>query len=246
MLVNRSETGVQIRWSQNMKTIRMCARWTMLVTASIGLFASTPSAYSQEDGEPPRPVLDEQGVPQVRFNFKNQTWDQVLDYFSRVTGLPIVRDATCRMERSTTSTGAVSASESAETLNLLLQTRGLVLRDEDGRLVLEELSQIKKENIPTFVGNLPDDLTADTLVTLIVPLVNATAANVSEQLKEMVAEYGMVVALPEQNSLLLVETLQTFVAFSSSSTNLIVKTWRTWSSRSRSSMRTPPSYSRRS
>ena len=38
------------------------------------------------------------------------------------------------------------------------------------------------------------------------PLVNATAANVSEQLKEMVAEYGMVVALPEQNSLLLVET----------------------------------------
>ena len=207
MLVNRSETGVQIRWSQNMKTIRMCARWTMLVTASIGLFASTPSAYSQEDGEPPRPVLDEQGVPQVRFNFKNQTWDQVLDYFSRVTGLPIVRDAD--VPDGTVdyiNPAPYPLPKALETLNLLLQTRGLVLRDEDGRLVLEELSQIKKENIPTFVGNLPDDLTADTLVTLIVPLVNATAANVSEQLKEMVAEYGMVVALPEQNSLLLVET----------------------------------------
>jgi len=190
-----------------MKTIRMCARWTMLVTASIGLFASTPAAYSQEDGEPPRPVLDEQGVPQVRFNFKNQTWDQVLDYFSRVTGLPIVRDAD--VPDGTVdyiNPAPYPLPKALETLNLLLQTRGLVLRDEDGRLVLEELSQIKKENIPTFVGDLPDDITADTLVTLIVPLVNATAVNVSEQLKEMVAEYGMVVALPEQNSLLLVET----------------------------------------
>ena len=137
MLVNRSETGVQIRWSQNMKTIRMCARWTMLVTASIGLFASTPSAYSQEDGEPPRPVLDEQGVPQVRFNFKNQTWDQVLDYFSRVTGLPIVRDAD--VPDGTVdyiNPAPYPLPKALETLNLLLQTRGLVLRDEDGRLVL--------------------------------------------------------------------------------------------------------------
>ena len=190
-----------------MKTILNCARWTMLATASIGLLAGTPSAYSQESDEPPRPVLDDQGVPQVRFNFKSQTWDQVLDYFSRVTGLPIVRDA--EVPQGTVdyiNPAPYPLPKALETLNLLLQTRGLVLRDEDGRLVLEELSQIKKENIPTFIGELPDNVTADTLVTLVVPLLNATAASVSEQLKEMVADYGMVMSLPEQNSLLLVET----------------------------------------
>ena len=115
-----------------------------------------------------------------------------------------LREARTKVDDAGVATiGQLSA---LETLNLLLQTRGLVLRDEDGRLVLEDLKEIKKENIPTFVGDLPEDVTADTLVTLIVPLVNATAASVSEQLKEMVAEYGMVVALPQQNSLLLVET----------------------------------------
>ena len=50
-------------------------------------------ASQEEATEPPRPTLDQDGVPMVRFNFKGQTWDQVLDYFSRVTGKPVVRDA---------------------------------------------------------------------------------------------------------------------------------------------------------
>ena len=30
--------------------------------------------------------------PRIRFNFKGQTYDQILDYFSRVTGYPVVRE----------------------------------------------------------------------------------------------------------------------------------------------------------
>ncbi|MCP4496015.1 MAG: hypothetical protein GY825_04450 [Phycisphaeraceae bacterium] len=190
-----------------MKKIRNRAQWSMFLTVLLGSWGGVQEAVAQTDPEPPRPVLGDDGVPQVRFNFKGQTWDQVLDYFSRVTGLPIVRDA----EVPAGTVDYINPSpyplpQALETLNLLLQTRGLVLRDENGRLVLEKLDQIKKENIPTYIGDLPDDVTADTLVTVIVPLVNATAASVSEQLKTMVADYGMVVALPQQNSLLLVET----------------------------------------
>jgi len=190
-----------------MTKIRNRVRWSMFLTVLLGPWCGVAEAVAQADPEPPRPVLGDDGVPQVRFNFKGQTWDQVLDYFSRVTGLPIVRDA----EVPAGTVDYINPSpyplpQALETLNLLLQTRGVVLRDENGRLVLEKLDQIKKENIPTYIGELPDDVTADTLVTVIVPLVNATAASVSEQLKEMVADYGMVVALPQQNSLLLVET----------------------------------------
>jgi type II secretion system protein D len=179
----------------------------MFLTVLLGPWGGVTEAVAQADPEPPRPVLGDDGVPQVRFNFKGQTWDQVLDYFSRVTGLPIVRDAAVPAGTvDYINPSPYPLPQALETLNLLLQTRGLVLRDENGRLVLEKLDQIKKENIPTYIGALPDDVTADTLVTVIVPLVNATAASVSEQLKEMVADYGMVVALPEQNSLLMVET----------------------------------------
>ena len=176
-------------------------RWFVLL-----LWASITS-LSVAHADPPRPVLDDQGVPQVRFNFKGQSWDQVLDYFARATGMPVVRAV--EPPKGTVdylSPVAYPLPKAIETLNILLQTRGVVLRLEDGRLVLDAIGEIKRENIPTFVENLPDDVTPDTIVTLIIPLLNATASRVAEQLDQMVAEYGVLAALPEQNSLLVVET----------------------------------------
>ena len=174
----------------------------LLGTASIGGVAF---AAAQDDRV--RPVVDDAGVPQVRFNFKQQSWDQVLDYFSRATGMPIVRAVQ-------PPSGTVDyfhptpypLPKALETLNILLQTRDVMLRQEDGRLVLDALDESKRVNLPTFVGELPADVTPDTVITLIMPLVNATAADVAEQLKDMVGGYGMLIALPEQNSLLVVET----------------------------------------
>lgn len=53
------------------------ARWFALAVACV----VTVSDVVVAQDEPVRPTLDEQGVPQVRFNFKQQSWDQVLDYF---------------------------------------------------------------------------------------------------------------------------------------------------------------------
>ncbi len=174
--------------------------WFVVILASL-------TSLSLAGAEPPRPVLDDQGVPQVRFNFKGQSWDQVLDYFARATGMPIVRAV--ELPKGTVdylSPVAYPLPKAIETLNILLQTRGVVLRLEDDRLVLDAISEVKRENIPTFVDTLPDEVTPDTIVTLIIPLLNATAARVAEQLEQMVAEYGVLAALPEQNSLLVVET----------------------------------------
>ena len=164
-------------------------------------------AIQEEATEPPRPTLDQDGVPMVRFNFKGQTWDQVLDYFSRVTGKPIVRDA--QVPEGTVdyiNPTPYRLPQAIETLNLLLQTRSVVLRDEGGRLILENLKDIGRENLPTFMKDLPEGVTGDQIVTVIVPLLNATSAGVAEQLKDMVASYGMLTALPEQNSLLIIDT----------------------------------------
>ena len=170
-----------------------------------GLFLPVGEVIGQV--EPAAPVVDDDGQPQVRFNFKSQSWDQVLDYFSRATGMPIVKSV--EVPKGTVDyfhPTPYPLPRALETLNILLQTQNVMVREDDGRLVLEALEESRRVNVPTFVEELPDDVTADTVVTLILPLLNSTAATVSEQLKTMVGEYGMLVALPEQNSILVVET----------------------------------------
>lgn len=166
---------------------------------------------------PPDPVVEEQPAHddgsagedeiQVTFSFKNQTWDEILDFFSRATGLPIVREVE-PPEGTVTYIypQPYAMPEALETLNILLQTQGVMLRREHDRLYLQKLGDMKRENIPTFVGTLPESVTDDQIVTVLVPLINAEATSVAEQLANLVAEYGSVTAFPKQNSIILVET----------------------------------------
>lgn len=181
-------------------------RWAGVLCSAV-VFGSSPAVASQDTAVPPPQPSEVVDEPLVLFNFKGQTWDQVLDYFSRTTAMPIVRDAPI-------PTGTVDyinpkpypLSEALETLNLLLQTQGMVLRQEDGRLILENLESIRRENIPTFLNDLPEDISGDQVVTIILPLVNAESAGVADQLQEMVASFGLLLALPDQNSVLLIDT----------------------------------------
>ena len=166
---------------------------------------------------PPDPVVEEQPAHddgsaggdeiQVTFSFKNQTWDEILDFFSRATGLPIVREVE-PPEGTVTYIypQPYAMPEALETLNILLQTQGVMLRREHDRLYLQQLGDMKRENIPTFVGTLPESVTDDQIVTVLVPLINAEATSVAEQLASLIAEYGSVTAFPRQNSIILVET----------------------------------------
>jgi type II secretion system protein D len=185
----------------NSAWLRWAGVWCVTLT-----FASFPTVAGQDAAVPPTQV-GEVEEPKVLFNFKGQSWDQVLDYFSRTTGMPIVRDAPI-------PAGTVDyinptpypLAEALETLNLLLQTQGVVLRQDDGRLILESLESIRRENIPTFLNDLPADVSGDQVVTIILPLVNAECAGVAEKLKDMVASFGLLLALPDQNSVLLIDT----------------------------------------
>ncbi|MEY5032989.1 MAG: hypothetical protein RL354_2020, partial [Planctomycetota bacterium] len=143
----------------------------------------------------------------VRFNFKGQTYDQILDYFSRVTGLPVVRET--EVPKGTVDyiyPKDYSLDEALRTLNVLLQTQNVMLRDEGTRLFLQKLDDMKRENVPTFVGNVPATVGDEEIVTVVLPLLNAQAKPVAEQLKNLVATYGSVTALEQQNSVLIVET----------------------------------------
>ena len=156
----------------------------------------------------PTPTAAPQSTsPRIRFNFKGQTYDQILDYFSRVSGYPIVREVD--VPKGTVDyiyPKEYTLDEALQTLNVLLQTQNCMLRVESGRMFLQKLDDMKRENVPTFVGTLPAQVTDDTIVTVVLPLLNAQAKGVAEQLKNLVATYGSVTALEQQNAVLVVET----------------------------------------
>lgn len=143
----------------------------------------------------------------LRFNFKGQSYDQILDWFSRMTGYPVVRET--QVPAGTVDyiyPGDYTLPEALRTLNILLQTQGVMLRVEGERLFLQKLDDMKRENVPTYVGALPDEVTDDQIVTVLLPLLNARATPVAEQLKNLVAAYGSVTPLEQQNAIILVET----------------------------------------
>ncbi|MCA9285940.1 MAG: hypothetical protein KDA22_12025, partial [Phycisphaerales bacterium] len=167
--------------------------------------AATVPPVSTPAAEPPSTTSNP--IPPIRFEFKGASWDQVLDYFARTTGLPVVKETPAPDGTvDYLSPRAYDLPEALQTLNILLQTRGVMLRVENDRLFLQKLDDMKRENIPTFVGKVPAQVTDDQIVTVVLPLLNAEAKPVAEWLSQMVASYGAVTALEKQNAIVVVET----------------------------------------
>jgi type II secretory pathway component GspD/PulD (secretin) len=134
------------------------------VTPLIAMAVAANSVHAQ-DAAPqppatpaasPQAAAQQAPAPRIRFNFKGQTYDQILDYFSRTTGYPIVRET--EVPKGTVDyiyPKDYTLDEALQTLNILLQTQSCMLRVEGGRMFLQKLDEMKRENVPTFVGTLP-------------------------------------------------------------------------------------------
>lgn len=156
-----------------------------------------------EDG----PAQPESAEPTITFAFKGATFEQVVDFFGRAAGLPVVWEAappagTLRYQSDRT----YGVDDGLQVLNTILQAKGVMLRRREDMLYLQPLAEMAKRDVPTFVGSLPDNVRDDEVVTLVLPLRIASASALVEQLRGLVAGYGSVSALPQQNALVVVET----------------------------------------
>ncbi|MHC4908545.1 MAG: secretin N-terminal domain-containing protein, partial [Planctomycetota bacterium] len=143
----------------------------------------------------------------IRFNFKGASFDEVLDFFSRVTELPVVKETDVpEGTLDYLSPEAYELPEAMRVLNIILQARGVMLRLDDEMLYLQKLDQMQRENLPLYVGSIPETVTSDQVVTAVVPLRIAQAAPLAERLGSMIAAYGSVAAMEQQNSLIITET----------------------------------------
>ncbi|MHC4990599.1 MAG: secretin N-terminal domain-containing protein, partial [Planctomycetota bacterium] len=146
--------------------------------------------------------------PKIRFNLKGATLDQVIDFFSRASGLPVVKETDVpEGVVDYFAPEAYDLPEALRVLNIILQSRGVMLRIDDEMLYLQRLTEMQREDIPLFVGTLPEALSDEQIITVVRPLDIALAKPLAERLSEMIASYGSVAALEQQNSLVITETV---------------------------------------
>ncbi len=143
----------------------------------------------------------------VSFAFKGATFEEVLDYFSRVTKLPVVRETDVpEGTLDYVSQERYTVDEALRVLNIILQSRGVTLRVEDEMLYLQKLDAMAREAVDVYVGQVPAEVTGEKIITFVMPLTVASATSIAEKLAEMVASYGSVSAMPAQNALVITET----------------------------------------
>lgn len=143
----------------------------------------------------------------ITFNFKDAPFDQVFDFLSRESGVPVIREAEAPKAPVTFISGAeYSLDESLDIVNRLLWMHGLQLRREENFLLLAKLEDMRARS-RQFAGQLPESVGGADVVTLVVPLNNSTSNAMQERLKDLVTKnLGAITAMPQQNALVIVDT----------------------------------------
>ncbi len=183
--------------------------WTAALVAAAG---AARGLAMEPDAPQPAPVAapaPETSTPQaIRFSFRDAPLDQVVEFFARQIGLPVIRETDVPEGKLTfISDNAYPVEEALRVLNTILQTRGVMLRQDQRFLYIQKLENMKAEAVPTFkVGDLPDSITDDQIVSVVITLKHAMAKGLAEQLGGLVAPYGALVALPQQNAVIITET----------------------------------------
>ncbi|MCC6285342.1 MAG: hypothetical protein IT439_08585 [Phycisphaerales bacterium] len=143
----------------------------------------------------------------IRFNFKDQPFDLVLDFFSRETGLPVIREVPVPGGQMTFISGAeMSFDEALSVLNLNLAPLNVQLRREEKYLYLSSLDEAFRKPTPVAEGQVPPEMTADRIVTVTIPLNNAAATLIAQQLAPLLGPHGSITPVQAQNMLVLVES----------------------------------------
>ena len=143
----------------------------------------------------------------LRFTFNGAPFGQVLDFFARETGLPVIREAEVPGGTMTFISAAdYSLAEALEILNLNLALHGRLLVRRDNFLYFRTLEDAARKPGRVFDADQLIDADPSEYLTITIPLSNSNAERVVEQITPLIKEPGLATAVQPQNMVILVET----------------------------------------
>lgn len=166
--------------------------------------AAAPVAPAPAPAEPPSPTPE---TAKIQFNFKDAPFDQVIDFFAREVGLPIIFETPAPQGALTfVGAGMYSFDEALTILNLNLQRFNAQLRRQGSFLYLASIQDSARKASQVEHGQVDPSIPPDQIITLTIPLNNAKAETVAEQIKPLVGPFGSASAVPQQNMVIVVES----------------------------------------
>ena len=145
--------------------------------------------------------------PRLRFTFNGAPFSQVLDFFARETGLPVIREAEVPGGSLTFISAAdYTLNEALEILNLNLAMHGRILVRQENFLYFRTLADAARKPGKVFNAEDLDDVDPSQYLTITIPLSNSNADQVVEQVKPLIKAPGLAQAVQPQNMVMIVET----------------------------------------
>ena len=143
----------------------------------------------------------------ISMRFKEASLDHVLEFLSNVTGYVIVKDAELSVRVTVISPHDITIDEAFSVLNSILAIKGYTSIVNEKTVKIVPLESAKQDAVPTRLGSDPEQMEpGDTIVTQVMPLVSANAAQLAKDLKDLVPEYGVMTAYARGNTLIITAT----------------------------------------
>lgn len=169
--------------------------------------AAQPAAPAQSPAQPAAQQVQPPVPKGITFNFKDVPFDFVLDFFSRESGLPVIREVAVPAGNMTfIGASAYSFEDALSILNLNLAMHGVQLRKQDQFLYLSTLQASAQKAGVVAREKVPPEMKPEQFLTLTLPLSNASSELVAAQIKPMIGPFGAVTSVPAQNMLVIVES----------------------------------------
>jgi type II secretion system protein D len=169
--------------------------------------APAPAATPAAPPAAPNAVQPTPETARIQFNFKDAPFDQVIDFFARECGLPVIFETQPPAATITFISGADYAFDDAlSILNLNMARAGVNLRREGKFLYLASIQDASRKASRVEQAKIDPSIKDDQIITVTIPLNNAKSETVAEQIKPLVGPFGSVTAVPQQNMVIIVES----------------------------------------
>jgi general secretion pathway protein D len=188
----------------------MGLKWIMSLSL-IG--AATLFAQEQETNTPARPQTGKPSTsataedPQLMLNFQDVPLQSVLEYMSEAAGFIILGDTKVHGDVTILSKQPLNREEAIDLLDTILNEKGYTAIRRGRILKIVEKDKALIEDIPVKSGADPVDIPKkDVMVTQIIPIRFGNAAQLIENISDLLPDYATISANDGSNAIILTDT----------------------------------------
>ena len=154
------------------------------------------------------PPLLPDGQVGIRLNFRGAPLDAVLDHLSKAAGFVIVKEADITERIDAWSHHPLTQDDAVALLNTVLHEKGYAVIRSERILKIVKRSDAKTRDLPIRTGADPEAIPkGDEMVTQIIPIRNADAAKLIDNLKPLLPTDTVMNANASSNAILITDTM---------------------------------------